>query len=122
MLRYLKWAFLALMALCLITITMANRQVVTLSLMPDGLAEFTGFNLSADMPLFSVVMIGVASGLMIGFVWEWLRETKHRTEANRKAREARRLAREVEALKSDKLKAEGKDDVLALLEDSAAAR
>ena len=63
-----------------------------------------------------VVLGGVGAGLVIGFLWEWIREHKHRREAAEKAREARKLNREVSKLK--KQKNEGKDEVLALLEDA----
>ena len=119
--RYIKYGFLAVLAILLVVITMANRQTVTLSLLPGDIAAFSGASLSVELPLFLVVMLGVAGGLLIGFVWEWIRETKHRSEAAVKAREARRLAREVEALKSDKMKAEGQDEVLALLDKTSAA-
>jgi hypothetical protein len=56
------------------------------------------------------------AGLIIGFVWEWMREYKHRAEATRKSREVRKLEREVTKLKGEKH--EGKDEVLALLEDA----
>lgn len=119
--RYIKYGFLAILAILLVTITMANRQVVTLSLLPGEMASFSGLDFAVELPLFLVVMLGIVGGLLIGFVWEWLRETKHRSEATVKAREARRLAREVEALKTDKMKAEGQDEVLALLDAKPAA-
>ncbi len=120
--RYIKYGFLALLAIMLFVITMANRQVVTVSLLPADLAAFSGLGASIELPLFLVVILGVMAGLLIGFVWEWLRETKQRTDAVAKAREARRLAREVDALKTDKIKSEGHDEVLALLDDTLVSR
>ena len=52
---------------------------------------------------------------MIGFVWEWLREYKHRAEAAVKTAEAARLERELTKMR--RRSGEGRDDVLALLED-----
>ncbi len=63
---------------------------------------------------FVVIFGGVVAGLLIGFVWEWLREHKHRVEVDRKAREVGKLEREVKKLKGEKNR--GKDDVLALLD------
>ena len=120
--RYIKYGFLAILAILLVTITGANRQIVTLSLLPEDMATFSGLHVSIEIPLFLVVMLGVVLGLLIGFIWEWMRETKHRSEASVKAREARRLAREVEVLKAEKRRSEGHDDdVLALLDDTKAA-
>ena len=118
--RYVKWGFLALLAIVLLTISIANMQTVTLSLLPGDLGHFAGLTWSIELPLFLVVLGGIVAGLLIGFVWEWLREHKHRIEAARQGREARKLKREVDALKSEKRKSRGEDDdVLALLEDAS---
>ncbi|MCA0907604.1 LapA family protein [Ruegeria marisrubri] len=115
--RYLRYAFLAALGIILISVSLANVQSVELKLMPDALAELLGFNLSASLPLFLVVLGGVAAGLVIGFLWEWLREHKHRRDATVKKTEVRKLEREVKKLK--KKQNEGKDDVLALLDEAS---
>ena len=117
MMRYLRYAFLAALGIILISVSLANVQSVELKLMPDALAELLGFNLSASLPLFMVVLGGVAAGLVIGFLWEWLREHKHRRDATVKKTEVRKLEREVKKLK--KKQNEGKDDVLALLDEAS---
>ncbi len=117
MMRYLRYAFLAALGIVLISVSLANVQPVELKLMPDALAELLGFNLSASLPLFLVVLGGVAAGLVIGFLWEWLREHKHRRDATVKKTEVRKLEREVKKLK--KKQNEGKDDVLALLDEAS---
>ena len=66
------------------------------------------------MPLFLVIFGGIGAGLLIGFFWEWARESKHRTTASTKAREVARLEREVTKLRSSQAGPE--DEVLALLE------
>ncbi|WP_162896806.1 lipopolysaccharide assembly protein LapA domain-containing protein [Ruegeria sp. AD91A] len=114
---YLRYAFLAALGIVLISVSLANVQPVKLKLMPDALAELLGFNLSASLPLFLVVLGGVAAGLVIGFLWEWLREHKHRRDATVKKTEVRKLEREVKKLK--KKQNEGKDDVLALLDEAS---
>ncbi|NOC84450.1 DUF1049 domain-containing protein [Ruegeria sp. HKCCD6228] len=117
MMRYLRYAFLAALGIILISVSLANVQSVELKLMPDALAELLGFNLSASLPLFLVVLGGVAAGLVIGFLWEWLREHKHRRDATVKKTEVRKLEREVKKLK--KKQNEGKDDVLAILDEAS---
>ncbi|NOE27457.1 DUF1049 domain-containing protein [Ruegeria sp. HKCCD6157] len=117
MMRYLRYAFLAALGIILISVSLANVQSVELKLMPDALAELLGFNLSASLPLFLVVLGGVAAGLVIGFLWEWLREHKHRRDASVKKTEVRKLEREVKKLK--KKQNEGKDDVLAILDEAS---
>jgi uncharacterized integral membrane protein len=66
------------------------------------------------VPLFIVILGSIVAGLLVGFVWEWIREYNQRAEAARQAREMRRLEREVARLKGEKY--EGQDDVLALLD------
>jgi uncharacterized integral membrane protein len=117
MMRYLRYAFLAALGIILISVSLANVQSVELKLMPDALAELLRFNLSASLPLFLVVLGGVAAGLVIGFLWEWLREHKHRRDATVKKTEVRKLEREVKKLK--KKQNEGKDDVLAILDEAS---
>ena len=115
MIRLLRFAFLACLAIVFVIIAMANRNAVTLTLVPDELAQFLGFNAQVELPLFLVVFGGIVAGLLIGFVWEWMREFKIRSEAGRAKRENAKLSREVKRLKS---KGKPQDDVLALLEDT----
>ena len=113
--RTIKYIFLALVALALVTVGFANRQSVTLTLFPEEFVPFTKFNAAIDLPLYAVVFGGVALGLLLGFVWEWLREAKLRSEGVQNRRERARLTREVQKLKADK--PEGKDEILALVDD-----
>jgi uncharacterized integral membrane protein len=115
--RYIRYAFLGSLGVILISMSLANRDFVTLKLMPDALAEMLGFNTSVSLPLFVVVLGGIVSGLVIGFFWEWMREYKHRREAAVKAREVRKLEREVGKLKTEKH--QGKDEVLAILDEAS---
>ncbi|MBW6418614.1 lipopolysaccharide assembly LapA domain-containing protein [Celeribacter sp. PS-C1] len=113
--RYIRYAFLAALAVVLVTVAIANRDMVTLNLLPADLAVLSGVSLSISLPLFVVIFGAIVAGLLIGFVWEWMREYKHRSAASTHKREKEQLAREVSKLKTDKAKKEG-DEVLALLE------
>ncbi|MFN3936620.1 MAG: lipopolysaccharide assembly protein LapA domain-containing protein [Gemmobacter sp.] len=114
-LRFLKYLFLVLVAVALVTLAMANREPVVLRLLPDDLATFSGLGRQIELPLFLVILGGVAVGVLVGFVWEWLREHRYRAEAARKAREVERLRREAEARQS--APASQQDEVLALIEE-----
>lgn len=116
--RYIRYVFLAVVAGVLISLALANRGNVELALLPEGIADLAGMNLTITLPLFTVAFGGIVLGLLIGFVWEWLREHKHRATAARNTREVRKLNREVNRLK--RKNNEGKDEVLALLDESAA--
>lgn len=120
--RYLRYLFLAVLGICLITVALANRQMVPLRLLPEEMAAFSGLSLQIELPLFVVVFLGIVAGLLIGFVWEWLREARLRAEAGRARREAASLEREVKRLKRGQAEGEGKDEVLALLDDAPAKK
>ncbi len=117
--RYIKYLFLGTTAVVLIVVALANRQMVTLRALPDGLAGLFGGPFEIRLPLFLVIFGGIVVGLLIGFVWEWLREHKHRAAAARKSREVGQLSREVRRLRD---RPDQQDDVLALLEDTGKAR
>lgn len=115
MLTYLRYGALTIIAVILLTIALANRTVITVKLLPDALAGVLGFNLSMTLPLFIILGLAIGFGLLLGFVWEWLREHGYRSEASRARREA-------EALRADLKRVETiapqtrKDDVLAVLD------
>lgn len=115
--RYIRYAFLAVLGIVLISVSLANRGFVTLKLMPDDLAALAGFNFTLSLPLFVVVLGGIAAGLVIGFIWEWMREFRIRREADAKTREVRKLEREVTRLK--KKESQGRDDVLVILDEAS---
>ena len=119
MIRYLRYLFLGALALFLVIVAMANRAPVTLRALPQDLSDFFGIGGSMDLPLFLVIFGGIAVGLLIGFVWEWFRERKHRSTASTKSREVTRLERELAVLRDSA--SVPQDDVLALL-DSPKAR
>ena len=85
--RYIRYVFLGCLGIILISVSMANRGLVEIKLIPDALGNLFGFNFSFSLPLFVVILCGIAAGLVIGFIWEWLREYKYRAEASRKKAE-----------------------------------
>lgn len=121
MLRTLRWVFLAVLALVLVTLALANRDAVTLRLLPQEAGGFLGLNWSLELPLFLVIFSGILLGLLIGFFWEWLREARLRSAAGQTAREKMRLERELARLQANDAPTH-KDDVLALLEQPGRAR
>ena len=117
--RVLWYLFLALVAIVLVTVALANAAPVTLRLLPEAMAGFLGFSWQVTLPLFLVVFAGIAAGLLIGFVWEWWREHPYRAEMRAERRERQRLEREMAQVRPSGRKG---DDVLALLEDGSVPR
>ena len=122
--RFLKILFLAVLAICLITVALANNRPVTLKILPDELAfplppEWSAWvieTMTITLPLYMVIFAGIAVGVLIGYVIEWFREHKHRVAMRQREKEAKTLAREVVKLKE--ATGEGKDDVIAILDQS----
>lgn len=114
MIRSLRYVMLAALGIVLLAVALANRAPVEVQALPPDMAVFLGLDLSIEVPLFLVIFGGIVAGLLIGFVWEWVRETKHRTTASVKSRQVARLERELALLREEK---DGpQDEVLALLD------
>lgn len=113
--RYIKYLFLAAVALVLTTLALANRDPVSIRLLPDELASLFGFNIAGDLPLFLIILGGLVAGIFVGFVWEWFREMKIRSQASTHRRDKEKLEREVKRLSASKPKSET-EEVLALLD------
>lgn len=114
--KTIRYSFWAVIGLCLILIGLANRDFVTLRAMPEAMGDLLGISPDVQLPLFVVLFIGVGAGLMIGFLWEWVREHRMRADARGKTREVETLRREVKQLRGAAAEAKGQDDVLALLD------
>lgn len=118
--RYLKILFLVVVALALVLLFFANNAPVTLHLMPDELAGAVGVPNAFTTSLFFVVVAALLVGIVVGFIWEWLREYRYRAEAKTQRREAQRLNQEVAQMKGRS--SDHDDDVLAILDQADAAR
>jgi uncharacterized integral membrane protein len=109
--RTLKLVVLALVLIGVVILALANREPVTLHLLPEGMAGLVP--VSRQMPLFVVILLSIVVGIALGYLFEWLREHKHRRRASANAREAAKLGREIDRLRKQNARPE--DDVLTLL-------
>jgi lipopolysaccharide assembly protein A len=108
--RTIKLILLALILIAIVLLALANREIVTVQLLPEPLDQVVAA--SVDVPLFVVGLVSILVGMVLGYILEWLREYKYRRRAAQKSREAEQLSREL-----DRVKKSGKpeDDVLALI-------
>jgi len=109
--RIVKYTILAGFMGGLVMLALANKAVVTIAALPDGLPYADTLRL--DVPLFAVIFAAIGTGLLLGYFLEYFREHKYRRQAAVKNREAAALASEVAKLKS--ANGSDEDDVLALL-------
>ncbi len=111
--RYIRYFVLGAIAIVLITVALANRQPLTVRLLPEELTGLLGFSWQVSMPAFIVLLAAMLVGVLLGFVWEWVREHRFRAEAVAERKERERLERELRKTAPPPTKG---DDVLALLE------
>lgn len=117
MMRYIRYAFLGTLAVVLIAVSLANRDMVTLTLLPGAVSDLIGINHSIELPLFVVIFAAILVGAALGFAWEWLREHHHRVEKSQAQKELHKTQREVRRLKGRE--AEKKDEVLVMLDQAS---
>ena len=111
---YLKVIFLAILGIVLVTLCLANTAMVELKVLPRALTSLFGFQERIYLPLFAVILLSMALGILIGFVWEWLREWRIRRVAEQRTREVRALEHENRKLR---VEVGEEDDVIALIEN-----
>ncbi|WP_118133386.1 lipopolysaccharide assembly LapA domain-containing protein [Oceanicella sp. SM1341] len=110
--RYVRYALLAIILIVVVLLAVANREMVTLRLMPEQLAGI--YQLSYGLPLFAVILATLLLGVFLGYVLEWGREMRQRREASERKRIIAKLERENAELR--RRHAAPKDEVLAILE------
>lgn len=115
--RYIRYFCIAVFAIALIAVALANRGMVEIKLLPAEIAGLFTQKPQIELPLFVIILGSILVGLLVGFIWEWLREHALRADAASVAREKRRLEREVQTLKAERN--QGKDEVLALLDEAS---
>ncbi len=116
MLRAINYALYGIIAVALIFLALANREVIRINLLPKELI-FLGFDFHFNIPIFVIFFGGVFFGVMIGFLLEWMREYRLRFESSQKTLELNSMQRQIQQLKDEKY--ENQDDVLTLLEETA---
>jgi uncharacterized integral membrane protein len=111
--RLLRTLFLLFLAVILLILSLANNQKVSIYFLPENLSSFLKITFALNIPLFLVFFSGIFIGLVIGFVWEWLREYKFRVEGSNYQK---RLSIAEAELSNIHARENNKDDVLTLLE------
>lgn len=108
--RVVRMIFLTVLAIALVILALANRQMVVLRPFPANLDAYLGGSWQLTMPLFLVIFLALLVGMVLGLIWEWLREAQLRAESSRRARDLAQL----EAAAGTRSRP--RDDVLALLD------
>lgn len=115
--RILRVVLVVALALLLIVAALANRSPVLVRLLPGNVDSYVNGSWAVTMPLFLLVFIVFALGIVVGLLSEWLREAAIRDQNARRARDIAQLEREVGGLRTRN--AQPRDDVLAILDAPA---
>ena len=118
--RAIRFAFFVILAVVLVLVAAANREMIAVSLLPPAVAPFAGGTWSLTMPAFVALFLAMVFGVLVGLVWEWRRESGLRAESSRRAQHLADLQRQVGQMRQSQAAAP-QDEVLAIL-DSARTR
>ena len=97
MIRFFKGLVLLPVAIVVVALAVANREVVRLSFDPFT-ADTPAFSL--PLPLYVLIFASVAIGILCGGIGTWLGQSGTRRTSAARRREIRRLEGETERLKS----------------------
>lgn len=98
MLKKIIWVvFFIPVAIVLILLSIANRQVVTLALNPFEPADTL---LSVSAPFFMFILIALMAGMILGSVLTWFKQGKHRSRARQVSVESDKWHTEADRQKS----------------------
>ncbi|MEM7529392.1 MAG: LapA family protein [Pseudomonadota bacterium] len=101
LIRIIKFAILLAIVVVLVVVGVANMQSVPLRLLPDGLVlQDVPADSGINLPLTVVILVAMLLGFVIGEIFEWMRESKHRRAAGDRGREVQALKAENARLKS----------------------
>ncbi len=98
MVRFIKYAVLALIAILLLMFAFANREYVTVSFDPFG--SFGDWAFAIDAPLFAIAAVFTMIGVVAGAFATWLSQGRYRRAARRHRAEADKWRLQAEALKT----------------------
>ena len=129
---YIRYALAGILVLLAATVALANNQMVTLALWPDTITAFIGFGFSVTLPLFIIVGLAVGLGLVLGLIWEWVRERRFRaevarlrkalSEAQAQNQAGQQVAASAPAAQTGRARQAPQEEVLAILEEDRPAR
>ena len=98
MVRFIRFAILALCAIVLLGFAFANRDFVTVSFDPFASSDNAAFSIPA--PLFAVVIVAAMLGVVAGAAATWLSQGRHRRASRQSRREADKWRAQAQAVKS----------------------
>tara|TARA_B100000686_G_C16131068_1_gene637428 strand:- start:214 stop:558 length:345 start_codon:yes stop_codon:yes gene_type:complete len=99
----------------IILLCLANQEMVTIRVLPDGFSLFNKGQFIAEFPLFLIILFFSFLGICFGACGEWVRANRNRRRARLERKEYKNLEKEL--LVARKKSKNGSEDLLAMLED-----
>ncbi len=110
--KYLIYLVYILIALILVTVAVANPEMVRVTLLPEWFPIWGGLGLT--LPLFAHVYIALFVGIAMGLFFEYLREARYRKQARRAKKALKKTEAQLD--KTKKKSGDHDDEVLAIIE------
>lgn len=98
MVRIAKYAVLAVIVVILLLFAFANREIVSVSFDPFGSRDNAALAITA--PMFAVVIVFAALGVVAGAFATWLSQGRHRRASRQNRAEADKWRAEAQTLKA----------------------
>lgn len=111
--RLITYALLALFAILVIALSVANRHYIGVNVAPDFTAYGAPASPSFQAPLYLVALLCAAFGFILGTAREYIRESRLRRRSAERRRELGRMQQEIETLKS-RANMDEDDEIIAL--------
>lgn len=96
--RIISYLFWSLLAVIFVTFAIANRHLVTVSFDPFDSADPS---ISATLPLFVLIIVALALGVVAGGSATWFRQRHWRRAARQHEADAREARSQVAALRAN---------------------
>lgn len=96
--RLLQWLILVPLAIVGIAFAVANRQSVEIFF--DPFASGSSGQSAVQVPLFLVIIIALAAGVLIGGFFTWLNQGRYRRALREARNEMARVRSDVERMKT----------------------
>lgn len=96
--RVLQWLVFVPLAVVGIAFAVANRQIVEVNF--DPFATRPSEQIAVQAPLFIVLIVALAFGVLVGGVFTWFSQGKHRRAQRQAHSEMARLRSDVERMKT----------------------
>ncbi len=98
MIRFLRLAVMALLAMVILTLAVTNRQDVTLYLDPIAKKDVAS---AIQAPLYVVIFLCVMIGVVLGAISMWIGQGRWRRQAKARSGEVHKLKRELALLETE---------------------